>query len=333
MKRAFAIACLLTLSFFCLSSSASAQTPTYYDDPTCYAGPCQLHMTEGSGGTMTGTVQVYSLFYGDWSADMDAAQTTADFFTDLNGSTYLNLMSLYGASTDIQFMGNFFAPSDAATTAGLNGNNEARVYQMARSFAQSVTAPGDPVNTTNAVYFIFTAPDIQLPRFEQEAECGYHDDLGGTAGVKYAFIYSAEGCGDTLADGLTYSASHELFETLTDPNAEAVEQDDGGWRTWDGDWEVGGGDEVVDPCENTSFQGTLNGQSFALQPVFVNDSSYAAGGYCSSELPFATTAGVPEPKSWALMIGGFGLVGVSLRRRRARVSGGIMLNLRSSGRA
>jgi microcystin-dependent protein len=27
--------------------------------------------------------------------------------------------------------------------------------------------------------------------------------------------------------------------------------------------------------------------------------------------------GVPEPASWALMIGGFGLAGVALRRRRA----------------
>ncbi|RYF07394.1 MAG: PEP-CTERM sorting domain-containing protein, partial [Oxalobacteraceae bacterium] len=28
---------------------------------------------------------------------------------------------------------------------------------------------------------------------------------------------------------------------------------------------------------------------------------------------------LPEPASWALMIGGFGMVGGTLRRRRARV--------------
>jgi hypothetical protein len=32
---------------------------------------------------------------------------------------------------------------------------------------------------------------------------------------------------------------------------------------------------------------------------------------------FVTTAGVPEPASWALLIGGFGLSGAMLRRRRA----------------
>jgi len=33
-----------------------------------------------------------------------------------------------------------------------------------------------------------------------------------------------------------------------------------------------------------------------------------------------TAAGVPEPASWALMIGGFGLAGGSLRRRKVRVA-------------
>jgi PEP-CTERM motif len=31
-------------------------------------------------------------------------------------------------------------------------------------------------------------------------------------------------------------------------------------------------------------------------------------------------AAVPEPASWALMIGGFGLVGFAMRRRKANVA-------------
>jgi hypothetical protein len=42
--------------------------------------------------------------------------------------------------------------------------------------------------------------------------------------------------------------------------------------------------------------------------------NFATGG---SVLQAAQQAGVPEPASWALMIGGFGLAGASLRRRRA----------------
>lgn len=39
-----------------------------------------------------------------------------------------------------------------------------------------------------------------------------------------------------------------------------------------------------------------------------------AGGYATVEYTFAA---VPEPASWALMLGGFGLIGVALRRRSA----------------
>ena len=39
----------------------------------------------------------------------------------------------------------------------------------------------------------------------------------------------------------------------------------------------------------------------------------AAGGSCGNALAFG---GVPEPASWMLLMGGFGLVGGTLRRRR-----------------
>lgn len=48
-----------------------------------------------------------------------------------------------------------------------------------------------------------------------------------------------------------------------------------------------------------------------------NPGSFAA---CAiGEVAFRTGAVVPEPAAWALMIGGFGLVGASLRRRRTAI--------------
>lgn len=38
-----------------------------------------------------------------------------------------------------------------------------------------------------------------------------------------------------------------------------------------------------------------------------------------SEVRFETAAAVPEPATWAMMIGGFGLVGGAMRRRQVRV--------------
>ena len=42
-----------------------------------------------------------------------------------------------------------------------------------------------------------------------------------------------------------------------------------------------------------------------------------AQGFGVDNFTFAATGGVPEPTSWALMIGGFGLTGAALRRRRS----------------
>ena len=53
--------------------------------------------------------------------------------------------------------------------------------------------------------------------------------------------------------------------------------------------------------------------------------------WTTQELPYSSTewetqitainvAGVPEPASWALMLGGFGLVGRAMRSRRSKVA-------------
>ena len=43
------------------------------------------------------------------------------------------------------------------------------------------------------------------------------------------------------------------------------------------------------------------------------------GGSFGGQLDF-TVAAVPEPATWSLMIGGFGLLGAAMRRRRVSVS-------------
>ena len=59
-----------------------------------------------------------------------------------------------------------------------------------------------------------------------------------------------------------------------------------------------------------------------LNTVYTNNTLYLGDGtdsaYCNFCVNFSSlkvTGGVPEPATWALMLGGFGLVGSSLRRR------------------
>jgi hypothetical protein len=64
----------------------------------------------------------------------------------------------------------------------------------------------------------------------------------------------------------------------------------------------------------TEFSGAGGGSYISDDAIFVSGLSGAnrGNGYVTIEL----LAGVPEPRSWAMMIAGFGLVGAAARRRR-----------------
>jgi hypothetical protein len=103
--------------------------------------------------------------------------------------------------------------------------------------------------------------------------------------------------------------------------------------------DLGGGNFALDGATVVA-SGTLNpefntaetiaAQSFAASGAFrylsFNPTSVSAGGasccganvYGLDELRVFSGAAVPEPATWALMIGGFGMAGAMFRRRRRR---------------
>lgn len=64
--------------------------------------------------------------------------------------------------------------------------------------------------------------------------------------------------------------------------------------------------------------GILAGTGETINSVTINTPSGAFGSFTQLRITPAVTAAVPEPGTWALMLLGFGGVGVSLRRRRSQ---------------
>jgi hypothetical protein len=291
-----------------LSAPLGAQA-TFYADPTCadqygFSIACNIKMQNFGGPTMTNPVSVYNIWYG--ASDNSTVNTLSGFFGNLTGSAYMNISSLYGTTTTINFSGNTFRTAYLGTS--LTNTQLGQIVNDA-------IADGSVLSSNDAIYNIFTARGI-AQTYDNQA-CAFHSDVSGLkfmwVGSKY--FDTGLGCGQgSFDENLTSAASHEMFETLTDPMvAEAnTYAPPLGW--YDGGPTNQG--ENGDMCNQASFRTTLGGSQYYVQSIFVNDPTYAAGGFCASGVPLAVVA-TPEPASLLLLATGFvSLVGVSVRKRK-----------------
>jgi opacity protein-like surface antigen len=123
--------------------------------------------------------------------------------------------------------------------------------------------------------------------------------------ISVLFTFTQPGSGGGSVNGVTYGVQgHE---------------DDYGHVTWNGPLTVNFG--------GTSLKITLSDTDFGLasNSDHHNDESNNSDPWYAADVQakFEQTVipgGVPEPASWALMIGGFGMTGAALRRRRTAVA-------------
>jgi hypothetical protein len=287
-----------------LTAPVGAQ-PTFFANPTC-SGPCTINMKNFGGPTMTNPVTVYNIWYG--TSASSTVSTLSGFFSNLTGSAYMNLGSVYGVTTTINFGGNTFLNPYLGTSL-----TDAQLGQIVKDAIANSLVPA----SNDAIYDIFTGAGISEQN--DAVACAFHGDVDGLKlgwiGSKY--FNTNNGCGSgTFDENITSAASHEMFETLTDPMVDEATNFGPplGWY----DAESNSQGENMDMCNQASFRTNLGGSQYYVQSVFVNDPSYAKGGYCSSGLPLAVVTATPEPASLVLLATGFvSVLGVGIRKRKA----------------
>ena len=116
-----------------------------------------------------------------------------------------------------------------------------------------------------------------------------------------AFSFTA---GPETLTNLTFNPSFSEFEISTDAK--------GAITAWHIDIGLGGGGDFI---LNNNWLGSF-GDQVAVGANFVGDANFDPGEAFALNRTAATFAAVPEPASWAFMLGGFGLVGGVMRMRR-----------------
>jgi hypothetical protein len=243
------------------------------------------------GAVIESTHNVYFIWYGNWS-NQPATTILPRFIQDLNGSAYQSINNTYFDNsrhiTSNLFMSNQINDNYSQGTSLSDSSVQAIVN---RAVSQGLL----PIDN-NGIYFVLTSADVNETSGFCTKYCGYHTraSLVG-ADIKYSFIGNLDRCGlssgcewqspspngNVAADSMANVMSHELTETLTDPDVGS------GWYRNDLLHEVG------DLCNfnfGTTFRVsngsqaniTLNGRNYLIQQLYENSGS---GGCVMSYQP------------------------------------------------
>lgn len=124
-----------------------------------------------------------------------------------------------------------------------------------------------------------------------------------------------------LFSGTTYAVTFLMASELYNSDSLRVSVDGGAGTIFSGPPSVGGACCWVDDWVAKEFDFTATAGSHTIQfdTYGLNVSGYDVG-LDKVGIAAISTGGVPEPATWALMLGGFGLMGAALRRRRTAVA-------------
>ena len=237
------------------------------------------------GPIITGTTDVYFIWYGDWTQDPGAQTILTDLANNIGGSPYFNINTTYYNAAG-QYVSNSVHYAGATTDNYSQGPvlTDMSVQTIVQDAISSHRLPSD----TNGVYFVLTSGDVQEATGFGAVYCGWHTNgtING-ADIKYSFVGDPSptwmntcawqntgpnggGGGDAMASVV----AHELEEAVTDPDLNA--------------WYDSSGNENADKCawtfdpSYTAPNGAeanmkLGSRDYLIQRNWVN----ATGGYCS----------------------------------------------------
>jgi hypothetical protein len=238
------------------------------------------------GPVMTGTVNLYYIWYGNWNANSDAVRVLTTFGQSLGGSPYYNINTTYtdAAGTHIT---NAINLGTSTTDNYSHGTALSDAAIQAVVFG-AIDNGGLPLDA-NGIYLVLTSADVNATSGFCTQYCGWHTHaLHGSFGqIKYAFVGDPTRCPASCAaqatgpnpsaggaDGMASIIAHEVEEAASDPELNAW-FDTRGYENADKcAWTFG---STSTAANGAKYNMTLGGFNFLIQQNWVN----ASGGFCA----------------------------------------------------
>ncbi len=240
------------------------------------------------GPVMLGPVNVYYIWYGNWSGN-EATTILTDFANNFGGSPYYNINTTYydGSSHPLANAIKLAAQTNDNYSHGTSLSDSAIQAVVLQAIGSGGPLPADP----SGIYIVLTSNDVTASSGFCTQYCGWHTHTtSGIVHVKYAFVGDPTRCpsaceaqktgpnGSSGADGMANIIAHEVEEAASDPELNA--------------WYDRRGYENADKCAwtfGTTYKTSngalanmnLGGRDFLIQRNWVN----ASGGYCALSYP------------------------------------------------
>jgi hypothetical protein len=173
------------------------------------------------GGPVIGAVEVFTVFWGDWSQQTQLMDYVNGFFGFIVTSPLLDQLGEYSVAGGTAIGQGTFRGTTTLTAPALGQSiTDAAIQQQLQQWIGSNSAFPQP--TANTLYFVFLPPGVQVVMGGSsscQAFCGYHNDINGQIFYAAMPFPNCNGClgGLSTQDALTSISSHELCESITDP--------------------------------------------------------------------------------------------------------------------
>jgi hypothetical protein len=236
-------------------------------------GGATVSITNHGGPVMLSTTHAYVIWYGNWTGNTGTTIIPA-YLSSIGGSPHFNInTTYYQGTTTKSYVSNSHTLGGQTTVAYPYGT--ALTDANIKSIVSDAIVGGKLPSDTHGVYFVLTSADVNETSGFCTQYCGWHTHgtIGG-ADIKYSVVGNAARCitscaaqstgpnGNAGVDGMLSVITHELEETVTDPDLNA--------------WYDSGGAENGDKCawtfgtESTAANGskynmTLGGKQYLIQ--------------------------------------------------------------------